>query len=424
MENRNRTSKKSLDSGASVKTARLDKALFTALYAVFGDGAYCQKAVTDALRMLGDERSAPFLTRAFYGVLDNNVRFEKIVSSLCEKKPETDASTVLKIGLFYLRYADMPDYAAVNRAVDLAKKCGVFSGFINAVLKRSIGFEPKFASESEKFSYMHNCPEWLCKILISDYSEKRAADILDAVLPEKTHVRPIAGRISHEEFMAEAQGCQLTEYGAYCDKRRMSAFAPGTVTVQSYASAVAVNTYKKGIDSGDVIDLCAAPGGKSAYLYELGKFNITACDIYPHKIELIKKLAQKTGARLDPVLNDATVTNNEYVGKFDLVIADCPCSGTGTLKTKPDILLNRKRDDLDGLCEIQSKILDASCEYTKPGGILCYSTCSILKCENERIRDKFLSTHDRFIPLDEKKLMPDVDHCDGFYIARFRRRDI
>ena len=185
---------------------------------------------------------------------------------------------------------------------------------------------------------------------------------------------------------------------------------------------LAVRAYKKGIDGGKALDLCAAPGGKSLYLSELGDFDITACDIYEHKIKLMQGLANKLGANIKVKLNDATLHNSEFDDAFDLVIADCPCSGTGTLRSKPDILLRRKPSDLEELCALQVKIMNAASKYCRVGGVLCYSTCSVLKCENEKIRAKFLEAHTDYEPIDETKLTPDTDLCDGFYIARFKRK--
>ena len=400
----------------------VDRAVYDGIRDVFIDGAFCQKAVTDALKTVKDSRQHPFVTSAFYGILDKSIRLDKIISDLCDKKPSKEAALVDKIGLYYLGYADSPDYAAVNRAVNLSKHInGVFSGFINAVLKKSIGYEPKFRSALERFSYEHCAPEWLCKMLISDYSESRAATILDAVLPEKTHVRPITGRLSMQEFNKLKGNCEGTEYGCYCSKSDMKRFPDDSVTVQSLSSVRAVHVYKRGINGGRVLDLCAAPGGKSVYLSELGLFDITACDIYPHKINLMKKYAAFAGAKIKTVLSDASRPNEKFVNGFDLVIADCPCSGTGTIKTKPDVLINRQPSDINDLTVLQSKILDCAAEYVKKEGVLCYSTCSVLKCENEGMRDKFLSAHKNYSFIDEEKFLPDTDKCDGFYIARFKR---
>ncbi len=401
---------------------RVDKALFEALSAVFSGDAYCQQALTDAIKPISDRRHAAFVTSAFYGILDGNVRLEFVINSLCDKKPDVAASIVLKIGLYYIGYAKMPTYAAVNRAVDLSKHIGgVYGGFINAVLKRSIDFMPKFKSALEKFSYDHCAPEWLCKTLINDYSEGKAVAILDAELNKKTHIRPIKGRISEERFFELAHGLETTKYGCYCDKSEMSRFPDGSITAQSLSSVIAVNTYIKGIDGGKALDLCAAPGGKAIYLTECGNFDVTACDIFPHKIELIKKYAQKTGSKLKVLLNDASIVNDAFADGFDLVVCDCPCSGTGTLKTKPDIMLRRKPEGIEELTRLQKRILDAASGYCKVGGALCYSTCSVLKCENTDVASAFLRDHGNYEEIDRTSLFPDTDGCDGFYIARFKR---
>lgn len=416
MQNRNDKSK------IAVRAAeQVDKCLYNALRAVFIDEAFCAQALTKALKGLNNFRQHPFVTSAFYGVLDNNVRLEKIISALCDKAPDKNTAVVLKIGLFYCLYADMPSYAAVSRAVELSKSVGVFGGFINAVLKRSIGFEPKFKNALEKFCYDYSTPEWLCKKLIGDYGKERAASILSAKLPQKTHVRPVKGRLTEEEFKAAAAGAEFTEYGCYCDKKTLDGFAPGSAVVQSVSSIRAVNAYVDGVPGGKVLDLCAAPGGKSVYLSELGDYDITACDIYEHKLDLMRGYAKKYGAKISVKLNDATKPNEEFFDSYDLVIADCPCSGTGTLKSKPDILLKRKPSDIAELTATQSAILDAAAKYCKAGGVLCYSTCSVLCDENEEIGKKFATAHPEYARLDCTKLLPDSDKCDGFYIERFKR---
>lgn len=402
-------------------TELADRALYNALKAVFVDGSYCAPALTKTLKGLKNPRSHPFVTSAFYGVLDNNVRLEKLIGELCEKRPDKASAVVLKIGMYYCNYADMPPYAAVNRTVELSKNVGVCSGFINAVVKRSIGFSPVFSNALERFSYDNNTPVWLCRQMIADYGENKAASILSAVLPQKTHIRPVSGRSSLSDFKNKVPTAEFTDYGCYVDRAALDVFDPGAYAVQSLSSVKAVNAYIKGFGSGKVLDLCAAPGGKSVYLSELGDYDITACDIYPHKLDLMRGYAKKLGADIKVALNDATVPNEEFAGKFDIVIADCPCSGTGTINTKPDIMLNRKPSDIAELTELQRRILDVAAAYCRSNGILCYSTCSVLRSENEDTAQYFADTHPEFKLVDQTKLLPDADRCDGFYIARFLR---
>lgn len=415
---RNVSADKNAEKAAALQ---VDRTLFTALKYVFIEGSYCAPAITKALKGLKNTRSHPFVTSAFYGVLDNNVRLEKIVKSLCDKYPDKNSAVVLKIGIYYCNYAQMPSYAAVSRVVDLSKSVGACSGFINAVLKKSIGYEPTFNGGLDKFSYEYSTPEWLCKALIADYGESKASAILGATLPQKTHIRPVKGRTSLDELRAALPEAEFTDYGCYAERADLDKLEAGVYAVQSMSSVRAVNAYVKGVGKGKALDLCAAPGGKSVYLSELGDYDITACDVYPHKLDLMRGYAKKLGAKINVELNDATQKNDAFVNAFDLVIADCPCSGTGTLKTKPDILINRKPEDIPELCELQTKILNNAALYCKPNGVLCYSTCSVLRRENEEIVKSFTATHPEFKLLDETKLLPDTDRCDGFYIARFLR---
>lgn len=426
MPNNPRSTKRGSGSASNKKSAeriaaeQADRALYNALKAVFVDKSYCAPAITIALKGLKNARSHPFVTSAFYGVLDNNVRLERLLNALCEKYPDKNSAIVLKIGMYYCNYADMPPYAAVNRAVELSKSVGACSGFINAVLKKSIGFTPSFSNAFDEFCYTHNAPQWLCKALIADYGEARAAAILDAELPKKTHIRPVLSRISRAEFDALSGG-ERTRYGCYVDRSALDKLPVGSYAVQSESSVRAVNAYIKGYSKGRALDLCAAPGGKSVYLSELGEYDVTACDIYPHKLDLMRGYANKLGAKIKTVLNDATKFNKDFENSFDIVIADCPCSGTGTFKTKPDILINRKAEDIPELCTLQMQILNTASAYCHPGGVLCYSTCSILRCENDEIVAEFVRNHPEYELIDRTELMPDRDRCDGFFVARFLR---
>jgi 16S rRNA (cytosine967-C5)-methyltransferase len=203
----------------------------------------------------------------------------------------------------------------------------------------------------------------------------------------------------------------------------------------SLSSAIAVNYYRAGIEnSGKILDVCAAPGGKSVYLSELGDYDITACDVHPHRVKLIDSYARTMGAKIKTVTNDATVHNTEWQDKFDAVICDVPCSGIGVRSSKPDVFLNRKQEDIAAIVETQRKILDVSSYYVRSGGTLFYSTCTILKRENDEVVGDFLSTHPQFELLPLKagnyksgkdgflRLLPDGKGLEGFFVAAFKRK--
>ena len=174
-----------------------------------------------------------------------------------------------------------------------------------------------------------------------------------------------------------------------------------------------------------VLDLCAAPGGKTTHLSELmdNTGEIVACDKSKSKINLIKENAQRLGCKnISPMINDARVLNDDFVNKFDYVLVDAPCSGIGLYRKKPDIKWNKGIDDLKELGKIQLEILNNAKEYVKDQGLLLYSTCSLSKIENEDVIENFLSENKNFKikKLRDKevlKLFPSVDGSDGFSIC-------
>ena len=182
------------------------------------------------------------------------------------------------------------------------------------------------------------------------------------------------------------------------------------------------------------MDLCAAPGGKAVYAATLIGADVTACDIHPHRVELIKSYAKSAGVKINAIQNDATVFKPSFESAFDCVICDVPCSGVGVIKNKPDVMLNRKEEDLRSLAELQYKIISTAARYVKPSGTLCYSTCTVFKEENEDVANRFLSENPDFENLSagcEKaqactdgyvRLYPQTHGCDGFFVAKFRRK--
>ena len=216
-------------------------------------------------------------------------------------------------------------------------------------------------------------------------------------------------------------------------------FIKGMFHVQDESSMLAVSVLDP--KPGEtVLDVCAAPGGKSFLAAE--KMNntgrIVSCDIHPHKIELIKSTAERLGINIiETKIRDASETHKEDFEKYDRVIVDAPCSGLGLIRKKPDIKINKTGNDIDSLYELQKKILDASADCVRPGGILVYSTCTICKKENE-LNMKYLLGKGNFEAIDIKEylpenlrkfanegyiqLLPGVNNTDGFFISAMRKK--
>lgn len=411
-----------------------NKLCYTLLLKVFRDNAWAGLELDKILKGL-PEIDRPYLTKLFYGVLDKSIQFDYIITKLCEKKPQVAVIVLIKMGLYMLDFMDIPSYAAVNNIVNLAKSVGKSgaSGFINAVLRGRAKVEFPLVGTLENLSVEYSYPLWLVKIINKDYGFDFAKSYLSADIGSLTHIRHNNNIIKKQEFEQKYQflaDCK-SPYGYYVSHSLSCKLENCDYIVQSLASIIAVHEYLKFIklQSPKILDLCAAPGGKAVLLKELlPKSNVVACDIHEHRVELIKKYAANCMSDIAVLHNDATIVCDEFIDNFDLVVCDAPCSGIGVVGSKPDILLNRKYEDIAKLNELQLAILDTAAKYVKIGGVLCYSTCTIIKKENEDVANAFISSHPNFVinklvdNIDGyKRLYPQTDGTDGFFVASFTR---
>jgi 16S rRNA (cytosine967-C5)-methyltransferase len=248
-------------------------------------------------------------------------------------------------------------------------------------------------------------------------------------MPEKTHIRANLNAITSDELIKLLPSADKSEYGLFVTHNELKKLKKEQFIIQSLSSCIAANYYAIGVDkSAKVLDLCSAPGGKAVYLRQLTGASVIACDIHEHRVELIKSYAKNTRTEITALKNDATVFNSEFEEKFDLVIADVPCSGLGVIYSKPDLMLSKKPEDIEALSVLQKKIISTAAKYVKKGGVLCYSTCTVTKKENDGVVKAFLNENDNFkLETTEKakdgllRLFPHEGGCDGFFVARFRR---
>ncbi len=404
-----------------------DKTVYLLLQKTVNEKAYGSIELNKALNAMADKSENPYITALFYGVLRKSLQFDYIIGKLCDKSPKNAIRLILKIGLYRLRYMNVPDYAAVSGAVELCKALGKggASGFVNAVLKKSGSVKLPEITDGFSLSVVASFPEFLTRLLVNDYGFGFAKDFVLAETETETHVRRNGLKISDVDFALKYPFLKekITDTGYYVTHNDLEKLEKGDYVVQSRASVLATRRYFRSGDK-DVLDLCAAPGGKSAYLYELhgGSAEITACDIHPHRVELISKYARGTGAELKVMRNDATVFNAAFENKFDCVICDVPCSGIGVVNKKPEILLKISPSDSDALEETQRAILSTAARYVKTGGRLCYSTCTVLKRENDGIVENFLKENADFARDGEyMRLFPNTDGCDGFFVATMKK---
>jgi len=399
------------------------------LSAVYFDGGYSGVVLNKAIQNVAPI-DKPIITKIFYGVLSKDSYLKYAISWLCKNNPKPKIALIMKIALYQLYFTSQQPYVVISSAVELVKDIGKHqvSGFVNAVLKKYNTVV--FPQKSDKITYLSvygSVPEWIAKKLIKQLGFDFALEMLTANLPEKTHIRHNPSVISYEQLKSKLSDSAESGYGFYVDGEVLSALNKNEFTAQSVSSIRAVECYVKNKTEGAVLDLCAAPGGKSVLIAQSGNFSVTSCDLHEHRVELIRSYADRMGVKLTAMQNDATKLRKEWQNAFDIVVCDVPCSGIGVIHSKPDILLNRQEKDVPELASVQSEILSVASSYVKEGGRLCYSTCTVLYEENERVIERFLKNNENYeldfdcIDGGMLNIYPHKDGCDGFFVASLRR---
>ncbi len=388
-----------------------------------------------------------FITEIVNGTLRNLILMDYVIdlfSKVKTKKMKPLILNILRISVYQLMFMDkVPVSAVCNEAVDIAKKRGFrgLSGFVNGVL-RSISknidniaypdFEDDFANFiSIKYSY----PKWIVDYWLESLEKEQilkmcekngtAPKITVAVNTLKTTNNELLKILKDDGIFAEDAGdCENVLYISKTDDiSKSKAYIDGLFHIMDKSSIFAVLELCPKEDDY-IIDVCAAPGGKSflcGYLMKnLGK--ISSRDIYEHKVKLISEGAKRLGIEiLNSEMRDALEEYAEDFKKADKVIVDAPCSGLGLVRKKPDIKYSKNFEDIESLVSIQRKILTSSQNYVKNGGVLLYSTCTVSYAENEENVKWFADNFD-FELISQKQILPQDFDSDGFFIAKFKRK--
>lgn len=436
-------------------TAGGREAALTALTACRKLDAWSDGSLKAASRDL-DRREAALAARLTYGVLQNRALLDFYLGSCCSQpfeKLEPFVRDVLRLGAYQILFLDrVPDSAAVDQAVEMVKGSRKrAAGLVNAVLRRLSREKanlPEIPAKdpAQYLSLRYSHPRWLVERLLEILGREEAEMFLrldNGGVPTTIQRNPLA--CSREELLRslEESGAAAAphqwmpdcwEMSGGGDLEALPAFQKGLFLVQDAAARAAV--LAAGPKPGEeVLDVCAAPGGKSfaAAMEMAGQGRITACDIHPHKLALIEKGARRLGLTcVQTVQADGREDRAEWNGAFDLVLCDVPCSGLGIIRKKPDI---RYKDPkaLAGLPIVQRAILENASRYVKSGGTLVYATCTIVPEENEDVTADFLSRYGQFrkepfsLPGVEGEmdgsltLWPQRHGTDGFYVCKMRK---
>lgn len=397
-----------------------------------------------------DARDGALAHKLCSGVLQNMYLCDHRISqfsSIKTSKMERSVLFILRIAVYELSFLDkIPVRATVNEAVNLAKK---YSGtgasrFVNALLRRIS--EGDFDSANLPLSVKYSHPEWFVTEMSSRLGHHGCADLLKAnntEPPVYLQLNPLLSSSEKVEASLAEEGASFNRHpwlpdcwtltGGSVDA--LSAFKTGAVTVQDPAAKLAVIAASP-VSGQRIIDACAAPGGKSFMTAMMtgNSVNILSCDIHENKLTRIRAGAQRLGITcIETLAADASKSNPQDIASADLVIADVPCSGFGTIRKKPDIRY-KDAESIKALPEIQKRILSNLSSYVRPGGTLLYSTCTIFSRENEDVVSSFLSENPDFhaeafdlpggisAPDGMLTLWPHIHDTDGFFICRLRRK--
>lgn len=413
--------------------ANARKIAVTALLRVNCDNAYSNITLNEILTESGAEANERALaTLLFYGVLDRRITLDYVLESLIKgglKKIKPFTKEVLRVALYQLMFTEkIPPSAAVNEAVKIIKKSkeSFNASFVNAVLRNYLRNPIEIPKDNsiKSISVRCSCPEWIIEQLISDYD----IDTVEAFLENSLKPAPLTLRIntlkiSADDLISKFNGCECEKYsensiivkGSVIKDNEI--FNSGAFFVQDLSSQKCAETLCP--QAGErVLDMCAAPGGKSfsmaILMQDTGE--IISCDIYPHRTQLIADGAKRLGLNIiNPTCRDATVFDKN-LGEFDAVLCDVPCSGFGIIRRKPDIKY-KEVTDFTELEKIQLSILKNAAKYVRSGGRIVYSTCTLRKNENEKIIETFLKENDMFSLDSSKTYLPQTDMGDGFFTA-------
>ncbi len=436
------------------------------LMEVLERGGYSHKVLGAALLKYQymDKQQRGFLTRLCEGTIERALELDYIIdhfSKVPVKKQKPVIRNILRMSVYQLKYMDsVPDSAACNEAVKLATKKGFYNlkGFVNGVLRNisrginECNYPDKKRELGKYLSVVYSMPLWLVEFWLGIYSEQVVEDMLKAfcsvkettirVNLDKTNPTKLRELLEQQDIKV-AQGTYFPyalKISGYNYLSSLEEFKQGYFQVQDESSMLVgeVASIKPG---NLVVDVCAAPGGKSLHVAQLlkGTGKVLSRDLTLDKTALIEENNSRLGfSNIEVEQYDALTFDSRLENQADVVIADLPCSGLGVITKKPDIKYRVTKDDLTSLSELQKDILKVVSRYVKPGGTLIYSTCTINPLENEENVKWLESTKgfrlenlDSYLPQSllsdtTKKgyfqLLPGVHQADGFFVARLKKR--
>ncbi len=407
-------------------------------------GAFLEESLEILKKSNIDERDYNFIKEITTGVIRNRTYLDyviKINSRVKIKRIHKIILSILEMAIYQMYFLDkVPDYSIVDESVNLAKIYGnrgsisFTNGILRSISKKDAP-QVKIEDSIDNLSTFYSHPKFYTEYFYNNYGEEFTKKLLKAnnEMPPFT-IRVNTLKTSKSDLMSNLKelGFEIEEtfYDNVLNILNPKGiidtkyFDDGHFYVQDLGS-ILVASFLNPRENSSLLDLCAAPGGKTTHLAELmnNTGEIIACDKSQGKIKLIQENAKRLGVKnIETRVNDARLLNKDFIDRFDYVLVDAPCSGTGLYRKKPDIKWNKDLEDIKSLAEIQLEILDKAKDYVKDGGELLYSTCSLSKIENEDVVNKFLENNKNFKikklrDREVLKLFPSIDGSDGFSIT-------
>lgn len=412
-----------------------------------------------------EKQERAFITRVTEGTLEEMIKIDYILNQFSKvkvKKMKPFICNLLRMSVYQILYMDsVPDSAVCNEAVKIAAKRGFVNlkGFVNGVLRSIIRNRENIIFPDEKsdpdhcLSILYSMPKWIVEKWMKTYGFERTKMILQSFYQEQgTVIRCNTNRIAVEELVNElnkegivVKPAPYLKYALIISEfdsiGRIKAFQKGFFYVQDISSML-VAEIANPQHNNIIIDVCAAPGGKSLHLAEKldGTGRVEARDLTPYKVGLIQENIEKSQlSNISAIQQDACSFDLDSVEQADVLIADLPCSGLGVMNRKTDIKYKMSPEKEEQLVHLQRKILGTVYQYVKLGGTLVYSTCTVLEEENIQNVKWFLEKYpfqlesiDEYLPQELRsettkegylQLLPGIHHTDGFFIAKLKRID-
>ena len=416
-------------------------------------GSWLDKAVRDVVpeeAAAADRRLAHNLA---YGVTSNELTLDYILNRFCRKGINSLSPVlriILRIGLYQLMYLDrVPDYAVLNEAAAQARKHAgpAMAGLVNGVLRNVLRSRETLLSDlprevNKRISVEFSHPLWIVDHWLERWGEKFTRELCLA----NNQPAPLSLRVNTEKISKESLLSMLADWGiearpskwdpnmlvlpAETAFSQLPAHDQGLFSIMGESSALPVQNL--GLTAGlEVLDMCSAPGGKAVYAAELVRpATVTAIEIHSHRATSIVETARRLGLdNVAVITGDARDAKELTARSFPRILLDAPCSGSGVLRKKPDIKWRYSEKDIKKLVLLQKQLLAAACNLLEPGGFVVYSTCSLLRWENEEVVEGALAAEDMVaLPvsiggeeLRYGNIFPSVHGIDGFFLAKLQK---